>query len=189
MTRPRISLPMLLWAFLSWGATLASPSAQAQESTSQHSDKLVTNSSSDDSKEVQARRAQNQTGGNANENGKSSAAAKIGVHNLRPSARQMKPAQSRQPHAANATAAELQTETFRSILTADQTRQPTMPPEATNKLLKHSSPPVATPTVALNGLQFRNSRDPGARMTTSGGLANSTRGTAALNGSEMKRRP
>jgi hypothetical protein len=52
---------------------------------------------------------------------------------------------------------------------------------------RSSSAPVSS--FAVNGQQFRNSRDPGAHLAVSGGPANSTRGTAAINGSDFKRRP
>jgi hypothetical protein len=42
---------------------------------------------------------------------------------------------------------------------------------------------------SVNGQQFKNSRNPGARMATSGGSPNSTHGTAVINGSDIKRKP
>jgi hypothetical protein len=44
-------------------------------------------------------------------------------------------------------------------------------------------------TIALNGQRFRNSRDPGARLAISGGPVTEARGTAAINGNDMKRKP
>jgi hypothetical protein len=43
--------------------------------------------------------------------------------------------------------------------------------------------------VSVNGQQFKNSRDPGAHLAASGGPATTARGTAAINGTEMKRKP
>jgi hypothetical protein len=43
--------------------------------------------------------------------------------------------------------------------------------------------------VSVNGQQFKNSRDPGAHLAVSGGPLTSSRGTAAINGTNMKRKP
>jgi hypothetical protein len=42
---------------------------------------------------------------------------------------------------------------------------------------------------SINGERFKNSRQPGARLAINGGPANSTHGTAAINGSDIKRKP
>jgi hypothetical protein len=57
------------------------------------------------------------------------------------------------------------------------------------KAVRNSSNPILSSTVALNGQQFKNPRNPGGRMASSGGSANLTRGTAVINGSGMKRKP
>ena len=43
--------------------------------------------------------------------------------------------------------------------------------------------------VSVNGRQFKNSRDSGARLAVSGGPLTSSRGTAVINGTNMKRKP
>lgn len=53
----------------------------------------------------------------------------------------------------------------------------------------HHSPPVPPPAVSVNGQHFRNSRDPGARLAVSGGPLTAARGTAAINGTNMRRKP
>jgi len=59
----------------------------------------------------------------------------------------------------------------------------------TNRTVIHGTVPARTGTVAaLGGEQFRNRRDPGARLASSGGPANSTRGAAVINGSDMRRK-
>jgi len=58
-----------------------------------------------------------------------------------------------------------------------------------NKVVNHRSVPVPPPTVAVNGQQFRNSRDLGAHLAVSGGPLTATRGTATINGTNMKRKP
>ena len=47
-----------------------------------------------------------------------------------------------------------------------------------------SAPPRAN--VAVNGQQFKNSREPGAHLTASGGPLTSPRGIAAINGTNIK---
>lgn len=51
----------------------------------------------------------------------------------------------------------------------------------------NATPPLAN--VAVDGQQFRNSREPGAHLAVSGGPLTSPRGTAAINGTNMKRKP
>jgi len=58
-----------------------------------------------------------------------------------------------------------------------------------SKAAGHRSVPVPPATVAVNGQQFKSSRDPGAHLAVSGGPLTATRGTAAINGTNMKRKP
>lgn len=60
---------------------------------------------------------------------------------------------------------------------------------AAGKAAGHRSPPVPPPAVSVNGQHFRNSRDPGARLAVSGGPLTATRGTAAINGTNVRRKP
>ncbi len=48
---------------------------------------------------------------------------------------------------------------------------------------------VPSSAVAIDGQQSKNSRDPGAHLAISGGPLTSARGTAAINGTNMKRKP
>ena len=58
-----------------------------------------------------------------------------------------------------------------------------------SKAASHRSVPVPPATVAVNGQQFKSSRDPGARLASSGGPLTAAKGTAAINGTDMKRKP
>jgi hypothetical protein len=59
-----------------------------------------------------------------------------------------------------------------------------------NKTLNGRSGPVRAPTVAaLSGQDLRNPRNRTANLAISGGPANSTHNTAAINGTGMKRKP
>ena len=49
--------------------------------------------------------------------------------------------------------------------------------------------PSKSLTAGLTGQQFKNSREPGARLAVSGGPQNSTKGTAAISGTGMKPKP
>jgi hypothetical protein len=57
------------------------------------------------------------------------------------------------------------------------------------KAVSRRSPSVPSSVVSVNGQQFKNSRDLGAHLAVSGGPATTVRGTTAINGTEMKRKP
>jgi hypothetical protein len=58
-----------------------------------------------------------------------------------------------------------------------------------NKAVSRPSLSASSSAVSVNGQQFRNFRDPGAHLAVSGGSLTSPRGTAAINGTNMKHRP
>jgi hypothetical protein len=58
-----------------------------------------------------------------------------------------------------------------------------------NHAVSHRSLSAPSSAVSVNGQQFKNSRDPGAHLAVSGGPLTAARGTAAINGTNMKRRP
>jgi hypothetical protein len=58
-----------------------------------------------------------------------------------------------------------------------------------NKAISRRSVTAPQPSVAVNGQQFKNSRDPGAHLTAGGGPLTSPRGTAAISGTGMKHKP
>jgi hypothetical protein len=58
-----------------------------------------------------------------------------------------------------------------------------------NQAVSHRSLSAPSSAVSVNGQQFKNSRDPGAHLAVSGGPLTSSRGTAAINGTNMKRKP
>jgi hypothetical protein len=57
-----------------------------------------------------------------------------------------------------------------------------------NNVVSRHSPSIPSSAVSVNGQQFRNFRDFGAHLAASGGPA-ITRGTAAINGTDVKRKP
>ncbi len=190
MSKARVLLPMIFWVVLVGGATFASPSGQAREQTAATSGEKSANSSSPDgSKDTQARGQKDLMGEYPDRNGKSFATAKIGTRKHRPAVSHAKPPQNRQLRSAKTPAAkDLQTEALQNVPGSHQI-SPSLSSKGPGKTIGHSSLAVHPSTVALNGQQFKNSRDPGAHMATSGGPANSTRGTAGIKGSDMKRKP
>lgn len=53
----------------------------------------------------------------------------------------------------------------------------------------HRSLSTPSSAVSVNGQQFKSSRDLGAHLAISGGSLTAARGTAAINGTNMKRKP
>jgi hypothetical protein len=171
------------------GTSFAVQSIQAPEQTlSESHEKPVNDRSPDVGKDRQTGGEKDQTGKYLDENQKSFAAVKGGAPKRRPVEGHAKPAPSHQRRSGKTPAAnDPRSETVRNVLDSHQTSS-TRSSDVPDKTLKHSSVPVPPPTVALNGQQFKNSRDPGARMATSGGPANSMRGTV-INGTDIKHKP
>jgi hypothetical protein len=170
MKKTWVLLPMIFGAVLVHGAN-CSESNQAQEikSSPQSSEKSANNR---DPKDL-----------------KKSTSVAASAAKRRTAAGQAKPAprralRSSKPQAAN----DLPNESPRNVPGFYQPSS-TMSSDASGKRVKHSSTPAAKPILALNGQQFKNGRDPGAHIAGSEIAAKPNRGTAAINGSEMKRRP
>ncbi|MGB7131710.1 MAG: hypothetical protein WBD59_12920, partial [Candidatus Sulfotelmatobacter sp.] len=58
-----------------------------------------------------------------------------------------------------------------------------------SQAVSHRSLSTPSSAVSVNGQQFKNSREPGAHLAISGGPLTAARGTAAINGTNTKRRP
>lgn len=191
MSKARVLLPMIFWAVLVGGASFGNQSGQAQEPTPSQSAEKSANSGRAGSNDTQARGEKHQTTeySSSDENQKNFASVKAGTRKPRPAVSHAKPPQNRQRRSGKTPAANnLQTEALRNVPGSHQT-SPSLPSNVSSKTIRHSSLAAHPSTIALDGLQFKNSRDPGARMAVSGGAANSTRGTAVINGSDMKRKP
>jgi hypothetical protein len=190
MRKARIFLPMIFWVVLVHGTSFGSQSGVAQEQTSSQSAEKSANSSRAGSNDTQARGGRDQRTEYlpSDENQKSVVAVKAGTRKHRPAVSYAKLPQNRQLRSAKAaTAKDLQTEALRNV-PGSHPISPTLS-SVPGKTVRHSSRPVSPSTVALNGQQFKNFRDPGARMASSGGPANSTRGTGTINGTDVKRKP
>jgi hypothetical protein len=189
MSKARVLLPLIFWAVLVHGASFEIQSGQAQQQTTSQSAEKGANSSRAGSNGTQARGEKDLMGEYPDRNGKSFAIAKIGTRKHHPVVSRAKPPQNRQLRSAKTPAAkDLQTEALQNVPGSHQTN-PSLSSKGPGKTIGHFSLAVHPSTVALNGQQFKNSRDPGAHMATSGGPANSTRGTAVINGNDMKRKP
>jgi hypothetical protein len=190
MNKAKVLLPMIFWAVLA-GASFGSQPGQTQEQTSSQSGEKLANSSRTGRNDTQARGEKDQTTEYlpSDKDQKSFAAVKAGTRKHRPAVSHAKPPQNRQLRSAKTPAVKgIQTEALQNVPGCHQTNQ-SLSSNGPGKTIRHSSLAAHPSTVALNGQQFKNSRDPGARMATSGGPANSTRGTAVINGSDIKRKP
>jgi hypothetical protein len=191
MSKAKVLLPMIFWAVLVGGASFGSQSGQAREQTSSQSGQKSANSSQAGNNDTHSLGEKDQTTEYlpSDENQKSFAAIKAGTRKHLPAVSHAKPPQNRQLRSAKTLAAkDLQTEALQNVPGSHQT-SPSLSSSGPGKTIRHSSLAVHPSTVALNGQQFKKARDPGARMATSGGSANSTRGTAVINGSDIRRKP
>jgi hypothetical protein len=202
MKRSRFLLPMIPWAVISWAviswtvqvhaASVGLQSDQASKASSQAATGEAS-ATGDENGRAQSEKdqASNNSGrSNLDRNETNPAAGRKSVVKPRRAARPAKPASSHQPRSAKTAA----NESFPagSAPSANSEFHLTGPSTSTSNLHKTvvaRSTPVSLPAVSVNGQQFKNARNPGARMASSGGPANSTRGTAAINGSDMKRKP
>lgn len=75
-----------------------------------------------------------------------------------------------------------------AVTRLQETSQKTAVP-VQSQAVSHRSLSAPSSAVSVNGQQFRNSRDPGAHLAISGGPLTVARGTAAINGTNMKRKP
>jgi hypothetical protein len=190
MKKTRVLLQMILLAVVAEGTSLEAQSVQAPEQTAATSDEK-SNSSRAGSNNAQAGGEKDLTNeySPSHDGQKSFAGVRTGTQKRRPAVGNAKPPQNRQLSSAKMPAAKnLQREAPQNVPDSHAISS-TVYSNVPGKTVRHSSPSVPPSTVALNGQQFKNSRDPGARTATSGGAANSTRGTAAINGSDIKRRP
>jgi hypothetical protein len=75
-----------------------------------------------------------------------------------------------------------------AVTRLQETSQKTTVP-VQSQAVSHRSLSAPSSAVSVNGQQFRNSHDPGAHLAISGGPLTAARGTAAINGTNMKRKP
>jgi hypothetical protein len=112
-----------------------------------------------------------------------------GASKSRPSRGHFEPPAGGPPHAGQTTARQ----SFRvgapgTAIDSGVTRSPSagVPGGAGDSDRRFVRPPVAA---ALNGQQFKNAHNPGASLAIRRGPANSSGGTAVIDGTDMKRKP
>ena len=178
----------IIGAVLLQGKSLARRSNSApQQSPSQSRE---TSDSSGGQKNGQIRSEKNETGAGDSDVGQNrpERGTRL-VTQRRPSQSHAKPAPSYQLHSAKTPAAgSLRPETPENGMGVHLTGSTTSS-GVPNKAVSHRTVSAPPATVAVNGQQFKNSRDPGARLASSGGPLTAARGTAAINGTNMKRKP
>jgi len=186
MKKARFLFGMILWAMLTHGTGWA---RQQEQPALRGEEKSLYHSSPDGSQDTETHGPKEQTDKYSDENQERLAAHKEGTRQRRPASGYAKPAPSRQLRSAKTPAAnDLRTEMPRDVVDAHQTNS-TGSFAVPNKPLRHPSTSVPPPTVGLNGRQFKNSRDLGGRMASSGGPATSTKSTAGLNGTNLRPKP
>ncbi len=184
MKAVRILFSIMIAAVSLQGATLAAQASSApQQAPAQSSEK-----SADQQKDEVRNEKDQARPKEADQSQEQSASVTRITTKRRPSASQSKPVPSHQPRPAKTpTTNSPHTDTPGSGAAPEQTGSKAVtnvPNKAVSR--RPSAPPSAVP---LNGQQFKNSRDPGARLAVSGGPPTSPRGTAAINGTNMKHKP
>jgi hypothetical protein len=165
-----------------------------QPASSQNGEKAVSGAEADGQKNAQSTKGKNQYDGSSDErpiNSKNASKTKVKRSS---SVSPAKPAANRRlsPSANALTADNLRTAApenaphFSQAATSTASGTTTAAPSKPRSNRSNSDP---VPSFAVSGQQFRNSRNPGAHLVVSGGPANSTRGTAAINGSNIKPKP
>lgn len=184
MKAERFLFVVMIAAVMPWSQSLAAEASPApQLAISQNSDKSAnTQQKNEGSNEKEAREA-------AEEKNEQLADVRRTATKRRLSASHSKPGPS---HAVRA----IKTLTPYSARIGEpgNTREPeSMSAKAAtnipNKSLSRHGPSAPSSAVSVNGQQFKNSRNPGARLVASGGPLAAARGAAAINGTGMKHKP
>lgn len=176
-------------AVLLQGTSLASQSNSVPQQTPSQSREA--SDSSEDQKDGQVRSEKNQTGaGDSDVRQNSPERRTRHVTQRRPNQSHARPAPLNHQVGSGKTAAasSLRPETLENGMGFYQ-MGPTTSNGIPNKTINHHGAPVPSATGAINGQQFRSPRGPGARLASSGGPLTATRGTAVINGTNMKRKP
>jgi hypothetical protein len=195
MKAARFLFAMLFLAISMPGVGLGYLFAQStQQASSQSDEKAASSAVADEQKNMQSTDRKNQNGENTDGKPTNSEKASKTIIKRSSVVSPAKQAPSyRQVRSANAT-----TETLRSSApetaphfsqTAASSADSGKTDTVSTKHLSTRNNPAPVSSFAVSGQQFKNSRDPGARLAVNGGPANSTRGTAAINGSNIKRKP
>ena len=177
---------MIVGAILLQASSPAQSDSAPQPTASQNGKKSAGNQR----KDAEVRDEKNQTrSGKVDEDQGPSARLKRSATKRRPSAGHSKPFPSHQSRPAKTPlASHLRSATPENGIGFHFTGSDTSS-GVPSKTVSHRSAPLTPPAVAVNGQQFKTPRDPGAHLASSGGPLTTTRGTAAISGTNMKRKP
>jgi hypothetical protein len=184
MRIPRFFLAMILLVVPGQGSGFASQSNQIPEQgSSQSGGKPVGETQANEGK---AASAGNESSVEANQNRQT--AKKISAVKRLSLLGQPKSASTRAHSVKPAENSGIAASTPADVMTLHQSSGGPLAGVSGRRSASHN-PPVPSTSVSVGGGQFKRSRVASARLVTTGGPANSTRGTAAINGSDMKRKP
>jgi hypothetical protein len=190
MTTARFPFVMLMAAVLLQGQSLVSQTnAMPQRTIADNNDKSPGDRPPDAQKDDREVRSEDfQTSSAGAEEHKHSGVTRTPAK-IRPITSQSQRAHSRRlPSSKTVTEGSLRPDTAVSVV------GPQTPGSKTGRVAPPNTP-IRTrstrvlPAVGISGHQFKNSREPGARLTPAGGPLMAAGGTAAINGSTMKRKP
>jgi hypothetical protein len=188
MRQTRILLPMIFWAALGHGASIWSQSSRGPGQASSQAATPETADHGNENGRVTAEKDEARSDLDRNQTGptvKARSSAKL--HSVTSRAKPVSHLQVRSANTApNGSLSAPNTSADNSELRQNGSSMSTDIP---HKTANPHSVPIPLTADSVNGQQFKNARDPGARMATSGGAANSMRGTAVINGSDIKRKP
>jgi hypothetical protein len=172
--------------------------AQVVQEASSRNAETATSTAADGQKEAQAPNGKTQASGNPD--GKSTTSKSISKTKIKrgPIVSPAKPAPiHRQARSANAPMANnlppaatenaLHSQTAPS--TAASNTSAAIPHKTQSYQQSYQKTSASASAFSINGERFKNSRQPGARLAINGGPSGSTHGAAAINGSDMKRKP
>jgi len=188
MKTARFLLLMIIAAALLRGTGFARQSNSAPQPTPSQSRETSARDSSAGQKDGQAGSEKNQTGAGDSAVGKNNP-GRESRHVSRRRPKQANAAPSHQVHSARTpVAGSPRTAMFESGM-GFHPMGSTTSSGGPNKTVNHRNAAVPPATGGLNGQQFKSSRDPGARLASSGGPRTATGGAAVINGTGMKRKP
>jgi hypothetical protein len=190
MKTARFFFVMMIAVVLLPGTNLASQSNSVRQPTPSQSREA--SDSSERQKGGQVSSGKNQTGAGDSDVGQNSPERRTGhVTQRRPNQSGARPASvSHQVRSGKTPVARnLRPETLENSMGSSHRMGSTTSNGISSKTINHHSAPIPLPTSALNGQQFKSPRDPGARLASSGGPLTAARGTAVINGTNMKHKP
>jgi len=190
MKQARLLLAMMFWTVLLQGTSLAAQAGPAPQRAIPQSSEKSADQQKDKKDKDEVRNQQDQAQlkeANANQEQPADVTRTITKH--RPSTSHSKPVPSHQARPAKTpTTNSPRTDAPPSVAPLGQMGSKAAA-NIPNKAVSRRKPSAPSSAFSVNGQQFKNSHDPGAHLASSGGPLTAARGTAAINGTNMKRKP